>query len=172
MERALGHQRASRRSGTSLGTTRSGTRSQKRLWKGSEAINPQGWEKGSLSETPPLHFCGFPFLEGIPAVQVTAAYARHTQACVGRQYAVSTRTDFFEGRFFVKTSGQRWEAMRTRGWKTRRRHWGIEGGGGASLPLLTLSGGIFAGCCIGLENFRYPTEFFFGPSEPTSDNLA
>ena len=27
--------------------------------KGSDAINPQGWEKGSLSETP--HFCGSPF---------------------------------------------------------------------------------------------------------------
>ena len=27
--------------------------------KGSDAINPQGWEKGGLSETP--HFCGSPF---------------------------------------------------------------------------------------------------------------
>ena len=48
MERALGHQRAGRRSGASLDRTRPGTRS-----------NPQGWEKGSLSE--PLHFCGSPF---------------------------------------------------------------------------------------------------------------
>ena len=39
--------------------------------KGSDAINPQGWEMGSLSETP--HFLWLPFLVGIPAVQVTAA---------------------------------------------------------------------------------------------------
>ena len=46
--------------------------------KGSDAINPKGWERGSPRET--HHFCGSPFLVGIPAVQVTAAYARHTQA--------------------------------------------------------------------------------------------
>ena len=62
-----------------------------RLVKGSDAINPQGWEKGSLSGT--LHFCGsFFFLEGIPAVQVTAAYSRHTQAYVGRTRVVRRRT--------------------------------------------------------------------------------
>ena len=46
---------------------------------------------------------------GVPAVQVTAAYARHTQAYVGRtqtyggEYAVRgfDSHDFFEGRFFV-----------------------------------------------------------------------
>ena len=60
MERALGHQRAGRRSGASLDTTRPGPfldtyHRNVALGhvKGSDAINPQGWEKGSLSETPP-----------------------------------------------------------------------------------------------------------------------
>ena len=81
MERATGHQRAGRRSGASLDTTRpEGPPTQygeghgppasrstvgckpghDSPWdkitetsvKGSDAINPQGWEKGSLSEDP------------------------------------------------------------------------------------------------------------------------
>ena len=53
------------------------------------ATNPQGWEKGSPSETP--NFFVAPFLVGIPAVQVTAAYSRHTQAYVGRTGVGRTR---------------------------------------------------------------------------------
>ena len=78
--------------------------------KGSEAINPQGWEKGSFRET--LHFLWLLILVGIPAVQVTAGYARHTQAYAGRTRVVRRLTgahavrgfdshDFFVGRFLV-----------------------------------------------------------------------
>ena len=64
--------------------------------KGSDAINPQGWEKGSLSET--LIFAA-PFLVGIPAVQVTIQQrmqGERTRVVRRRtertQHAVSTRT--------------------------------------------------------------------------------
>ena len=57
--------------------------------KGSDAINPQGWEKVSLMRLP---FLWLPFLVGIFAVQVTAAYAWHTQAYVGRTRVVRRLT--------------------------------------------------------------------------------
>ena len=57
--------------------------------KGSDAINHKDGRR-EVSEKPP--FLWLPFLVRIPAVQVTAAFARHTQAHVGRARVVRRRT--------------------------------------------------------------------------------
>ena len=90
MERATGHQRAGRWSDASLDTTRPGTRSQKRLRKDrTRSTHKDG--RREVSVRLPI-FLWLPFLVGIPSVQVTAAYSRHTQAYVGRTRVVRRPT--------------------------------------------------------------------------------
>ena len=78
--------------------------------KVSDAINPQGWEKGSLSET--SHFLWLPFgwvfqqsrlQQRIQGIRLRTWGVRRSYAVVRGAYAVRgfDSHDFFEGRFFV-----------------------------------------------------------------------
>ena len=79
--------------------------------KGSDAIKPQGWEKGSPSETPRFFVAPlFGRYSSSPGYStVSKAYAGARGACAGRAQAYGVRIavggfdshDFFEGGFFV-----------------------------------------------------------------------
>ena len=58
--------------------------------KGSNATNPQGWEKGSPSETP--HFCGSPFWLVFQQSRLQQRIQGIRRRTGSTQYSVSTRT--------------------------------------------------------------------------------